>query len=100
VTDEVVYIWSFECIIFYGDLEAKPVPGIWAATITLIQINSACCKEKWADCDPEEQKKKVKYELCRAQHRPLPKYMDDVPFDFVHSYDHFGCDISYKLYLL
>jgi hypothetical protein len=51
-------IWSFECIIFYGDLEPKPVPGIWAATITSIQINSACCKGKWADCDPEEQKKK------------------------------------------
>jgi hypothetical protein len=30
--------------------------SIWAATITLIQINSACCKEKMADCDPEEQK--------------------------------------------
>jgi hypothetical protein len=73
VTDEVVYIWSFECISFYGDLEPKPVPGIWAATVTLIRIKSACCKEKWADCDPEEQKKKVKYELCRAQHRPPPK---------------------------
>jgi hypothetical protein len=29
VTD--LYIWSFECIIFYGDLEPKPVPGIASA---------------------------------------------------------------------
>jgi hypothetical protein len=64
-------IWSFECIIFYGDLEPKPVPGIWAATITLIQINSACCEEKWADCDPEEQEKsKVRVMPCAASASP------------------------------
>ncbi|KAJ7340556.1 hypothetical protein DFH08DRAFT_811775 [Mycena albidolilacea] len=45
--------------------------AIWAATIALIRINSACCKEKWADCDPEEQKKsKVRVMPCAASASP------------------------------
>jgi hypothetical protein len=48
----------------------------------------ACHKEKWADCHPGEQKtKKVKYELCHAQHQPPPNFfffdLSDSSVEFV-----------------